>query len=78
MAPLKAIANEAAHAAARRLHWEKSDWTVHVQRRIAVAMVRTATWIATRVPSRPRPQDQVGAAAPSSSDHAAVAAGGCG
>ena len=47
---LKAITREAAKAAGPRLHWEKFDWAVRVQRRIAVAMVRTTAWLATRAP----------------------------
>lgn len=47
---LKQITKEAAKAARPRLHWEKFDWAARVQRRIAVAMVRTAAWLATRAP----------------------------
>ena len=47
---LKAIAREASNATRPRLHWEKYDWAVKVQRRIAAAMVRTVAWIATRQP----------------------------
>jgi len=49
---LKQITQEAAKAAGPRLHWEK-HWAVRVQRRIAVAMVRTTAWLATRAPPRP-------------------------
>ena len=54
---LKPITKEAAKAAGPRLHWERFDWAVRVQRRIAVAMVRTTAWLATRVPMRPSPPD---------------------
>ena len=47
---LKHIMGEAAKANAPRLHWERFDWAVRAQRRIAVAMVRTTAWIATRAP----------------------------
>ena len=50
---LKSITKEAAKAAGPRLHWECFDWAVRVQRRIAVAMVRTTAWLATRVPAPP-------------------------
>ena len=46
-------AKEASIATRPRLHWEKYDWAVKMQRRIAVAMVRTAAWIATRAPGGP-------------------------
>jgi hypothetical protein len=49
---LKSIAKLASEAARPRLHWEAFDWAVRMQRRIAVAMVRCAAWIATRVPAR--------------------------
>jgi len=62
---LKKITKEAAKAAGPRLHWEKFDWAVRVQRRIAVAMVRTTAWLATRVPSRAPPPDDLAANAAS-------------
>jgi hypothetical protein len=46
---LKLIMKEAAGAAGPRLHWERFDWAVRAQRRIAVAMVRATAWLATRV-----------------------------
>ena len=48
---LKSIMNEAAKASGPRLHWESFDWAVRLQRRIAVAMVRTTAWLATRAPA---------------------------
>jgi len=49
---LKHITAEAAKAAGPRHPWERSDWAVRIQRRIAVAMVRTTAWLATRAPAR--------------------------
>ena len=49
---LKLIAKLAADAARPRLPWEAFDWSTHMQRRIAVAMVRCTAWIATRKPAR--------------------------
>ena len=49
---LKLIAKEAARASLPRLRWEAFDWAVRMQRRITVAMVRCAAWIATRSPAR--------------------------
>jgi len=69
---LKKITKEAAKAAGPRLHWEKFDWAAQVQRRIAVAMVRTTAWLATRAPARARPSDDLAA----DSANAPVAAGG--
>jgi hypothetical protein len=60
---LKKIMGEAAKAAGPRLHWERFDWAVRVQRRIAVAMVRTTAWLATRVPAPPPPRDDLAAGA---------------
>jgi len=54
---LKQISDEAATASGPRLEWEKCDWAVRMQRRIAVAMVRTACQAATRTPARPPPPD---------------------
>jgi hypothetical protein len=54
---LKKITREAALADCPRLKWEKFDWAVRVQKRIAVAMVRTTAWIATRAPPRSLPPD---------------------
>ena len=45
---LTSITNEAAKASGPRLQWESFDWAVRLQRRIAVAMVRTTAWLATR------------------------------
>ena len=71
---LKKIMNEAAKAAGPRLHWEKLDWTVRVQRRIAVAMVRTTAWLATRAPAQPSRQGgSVGVGRPDSSAYPAAA-----
>ena len=50
---LKSIAKDASNAASPRLHWECVDCAARTQRRIAVAMVRTTAWIATRAPARP-------------------------
>ena len=49
---LKQITKEAAKAARPRLHWESFDWAVRIQRRIAIAMVKTTAYLATRVPAR--------------------------
>ena len=49
---LKSIAKEASNAATPRLHWECFDWAARMQRRIAVAMVRT-----TALDSNPRTGD---------------------
>ena len=49
---LKLITKEAAKAAGPRLTWERFDWAVRIQRRVAVAMVRTTAWLATREPAR--------------------------
>ena len=49
---LKLIAKLAADAARPRLPWEAFEWSTHMQRRIAVAMVRCTAWIATREPAR--------------------------
>ena len=46
---LRSIAKEAAKAARPRLTWEAADWTVRMQRRIAVAMAKCTAWIVTRV-----------------------------
>ena len=52
-----AITREAANAAGPRLRWEMFDWAARVQRRIAVAMVRTTAWLATRTPARVSPSN---------------------
>ena len=54
---LKEITREAANAAGPRLRWETFDWAARVQRRIAVAMVRTTAWLATRAPARVSPSN---------------------
>ena len=54
---LKEITREAANAAGPRLRWENFDCAARVQRRIAVAMVRTTAWLATRAPAREFPSD---------------------
>lgn len=71
---LKTIMKEAAKATGPRLRWEKYDWAVRVQRRIAVAMVRTAAQIATRAPPRlPPPDSCAGLGRPSAIDESAAA-----
>ena len=54
---LKEITWEAANAAGTRLRSEKFDRAARVHRRIAVAMVRTTAWLATRAPARVPPSD---------------------
>ena len=54
---LKEIMREAANAAGPRLRWEKFDWAARVQGRIAVGMVRTTAWLATRTPARVSPSN---------------------
>jgi hypothetical protein len=71
---LKKITAEAAKAAGPRLHWEKFAWAVRVQRCIAVAMVRTTAWLATRAPARLSPPDNyAGLGRPAAIDSTVVA-----
>ena len=57
---LKSIAKDASNAATTRLHWECFDRAARMHRRIAVAMVRTTAWIATRAPATPAARWRVG------------------
>ena len=68
---LKSIAKDASNAATPRLHWECFDLAARMQRRIAVAMVRTTAWIATRAPARPAARWRVGV--PDARDHTSAA-----
>ena len=68
---LKSIAKEASNAATPRLHWECFDWAARMHRRIAVAMVRTTAWIATRAPARPAARWRLGV--PDARDHTSAA-----
>ena len=68
---LKSIAKDASNAASTRLHWECFDWAARMHRRIAVAMVRTTAWIATRAPARPAARWGLGV--PDARDHTSAA-----